>query len=259
MTQPIDQLVSILLPLRNAEETLPACLESLLNQTYESVQIIAIDDNSKDNTYSILRRYRKQDKRLIIARNVKSYGLSVTLNRALKKAKGSYIALMNQADISTPDRIKRQVFYLRRNPKIAVVGTQAAFQTVSHKLLGKSNFPTDHTTISKTFLTSDSFQLESILINRYLLPSDLLKFEAAPSPMLYRSLLAKILPYGMFANLNLQLYVRTRFETKIESEYSRAFRHLELWIKARFVHDTGISLTSLLYPLNNRMRSALSS
>lgn len=257
MTQPIDQLVSVILPLRNSAESLSTCLESLLNQTYTDFEIIAIDDASRDHTFKILRQFRRKDKRVVIARNVKRYGPTVTLNRALKKARGSYIAFMNGHDISTPDRLKRQVHYLKRHPKIAALGTQTIFQSLDHKILDKSSFPTDHNTISKTFLTSDALQLESVMINKYLLPRDLLRFDDQKHPLLYRSLLAKILPYGMFANLNLHLYIRTLGNGHIEGMTTRARRHVTLWAKARFLDGTGISWNSLLYPINNKIKSAI--
>ena len=254
MTQPIDQLVSILLPLHNAEQTLKECLDSLLSQTYTPIEIIAIDDNSKDKTYTLLRQYRRRDKRLIISRNVKRYGLTVTLNRALKKANGSYLAFMNQKDTSTTDRLKRQVFYLKRHPKVVAVGTQTIFTHPLTQKIDKSTFPTDHHTISKTFLTSDALQLESIMINRYLLPSDLLKFESRKYPILYRTLLTKMLPYGTFANLNQYLYLRAR-EEQVAGIRKNVLPHLTLWLRARFIYGSGISLNSLLYPVNNRLKS----
>lgn len=257
MTQPIDQLVSVILPIRNSEASLRDCLDSLLAQTYLNLEIIAIDDASIDKSYKILREYRRKDKRLIISRNVKQYGMSVTLNRALKKARGSYVALMNQKDISTPDRIKRQIFYLRRHPKVAALGTQAMFLNSNTNQVAKSSFPTDHNTISKTFLTSDALQLESIVINRYLLPRDLLKFDSLKYPLVYRTLLTKILPYGIFANLNQHLYIRLRDEVTIDGVKAKIFHHLLLWAKARFIYGTGISWNSLIYPLNNRVRSSL--
>lgn len=257
MTQPIDQLVSVILPIRNSESSLRECLDSLLAQTYTALEIIAIDDNSKDNSFKILREYRKRDKRLLISRNVKHYGMTITLNRALKKARGSYIAFMNQKDISTPDRIKRQIFYLRRHPKVAVLGTQATFLDRLTNQTAKSSFPTDHQTISKTFLTSDSLQLESIVINRYLLPRDLLKFDELKYPLAYRTLLTKILPYGTFANLNQHLYIRRTEEISIEGVNAKVFHHLMLWTKARFLYGTGVSWNSLVYPLNTRVRSSL--
>lgn len=259
MTQPIDQLVTIILPVRNADGTLRDCLESLLNQTYQDIEIIAIDDKSKDKTYSILRQFRRKDKRLIISRNVKHYGLPVTLNRALKKARGSYIAFMNQNDTLTPDKIKRQVYYLKRHPKVVALGTQTTFVEQTSGRTTKSSFPTDHETITKTFLTSDALQLESIIINRYLIPRDLLKFEAQKYPAIYRSLIAKLLPYDTFANLNQHLYQRTRVEGKYASKKAQAMNHMSLWFKARFVHGTGISWNSLFYPVNSRVKSSFNS
>lgn len=260
MTQPIDQLVSIILPVCNAESTIRDCVDSLLSQTYSNVEIIAIDDNSKDKTYKILRELRRRDKRLIISRNVKRYGLTVTLNRCLRKARGSYIAFMNQHDTSTPDRIKRQVYYLKRHTKVVVVGTQTVFISALDKKAERSSFPTDHETISKTFLTSDSLQLESVVINRYLIPRDLLKFSHQKYPLLYRTLLAKLLPYGKFANLNQHLYYRRREDSlDLHSMKSIALSHLSLWLKARFVYGSGISWNSLVYPVNSRVKSSLSS
>lgn len=256
MTQPIDQLVSIILPIRNNQTQLAECLDSLLSQTYEPLEIIAIDDNSKDTSYSILRKYRRKDKRLIISRNVKQYGMTVTLNRALKKAKGSYISFMNPCDIVTPDKLKRQVHYLKRHPKVAVLGTQATW-VQNDGIQQKSSFPTDDPTISKTFLTSDSLQLESIVINRYLLPRDLLRFTSQQYPVLYRTLLTKIHPYGKFANLNQYLYIRKANTLSQRSDLRKIFHYFTLWIKARFLYGTGISWNSLLYPLNNRLRSSL--
>jgi glycosyltransferase involved in cell wall biosynthesis len=256
MTQPIDQLVSIILPVRNSQATLASCLESLLNQTYQAIEIIAIDDKSYDTSYSILRKYRRQDKRLQISRNVKNYGLTVTLNRALKKARGSYIAFVNEHDIMTPDKIKRQVYYLKRHPKVVALGTQVIFIDPTTGRETKSEFPTDHETISKTFLTSDALQLESILINRYLIPRDLLKFDTQKYPLIYRALIAKLLPYGNFANLNQHLYLRIK-EGLPESLTSHIMRNVSLWTKSRFIHGTGISWNSLLYPVNNKIKSAI--
>lgn len=256
MTQPIDQLVTLILPVRNSADTLEDCLESILNQTYQDIEIVAIDDKSKDNSYSILRRFRRKDKRLIISRNVKNYGLTVTLNRALKKARGSYIAFVNQKDVMTPDKIKRQIYYLKRHPKVVALGTQTILVDQESGQQAKSTFPTDHDTISKTFLTSDSLQLESIVINRYLIPRDLLRFDNQKYPLLYRALIAKLLPYGNLANLNQHLYIRTQVSSQ-DSMTNRLIHNVNLWTKSRFVHGTGISWNSLLYPLNQRLKSAI--
>src|SRR3989344_4392867 len=93
-------LVSIVLPVQNCESFLPACLESLLKQSYENIEIIAIDDKSRDNSLKILKYYKKQDNRIKVFSNVKKYGFPVCFNRAFKKANGQFIAFMGAQDIN---------------------------------------------------------------------------------------------------------------------------------------------------------------
>lgn len=249
--------MSIILPVRQAEKTLSDCLESLLSQTHTNIEIIAIDDNSKDKSFKILKKYRAQDKRLIISQNVKKYGLTITLNRSLKKSRGKYIALMNARDISTPDRIKRQLFYLKRHPKISAVGTQVTYINERQKKLDKSMFPTDSDTIHKTLVNKNVMQLESLMINRFLLPKDLLKFDPLNYPLVYRALVLKIIHYGSLTNLNQHLYLRRRHEEwRLDELSNHLFTHIALWLKARFIYDARPSLNSLLYPLNNRLRGS---
>lgn len=250
--------ISVLLPVSNNEATLSECLESLLSQTHLDIEIIAIDDNSKDSSYKILRQYRKHDKRITVSRNVKKYGYAITLNRALKRTKGRYIAFMNPHDVATPDRFKRQLSYLTRHPKVVAVGTQVIFMNERKQKYDKSQFPTDAALISKKLFTEDCLQLESMLIDRYLLPKDLLRFENQDYPLVYRSFVMKLMPYGHLANLNQQLYVRFRPQhTQLEELSNQALSHVKLWLKARFVYDSAPSLTSLLYPLNNKIKSSL--
>ena len=250
--------ISVLLPVSNNEATLAQCLDSLLSQTYEDMEVIAIDDFSKDASFKILKQYRKQDKRLIISRNVKKYGYAITLNRALKRTKGRYIAFMNPQDSSTPDRLKRQLSHLSRHPKVVAVGTQVSFINEKRQKYSKSAFPTDAEVISKRLFTHDCLQLESIMLDRFLLPKDVLKFDAHDYPLIYKSFILKLLPYGQLANLNQHLYLRTRSQfTPLEELSNQALAYIKLWFKARYIYDTAPSFSTLLYPLNNKLRSSL--
>jgi len=93
----------------NSAATLLECVTSLLNQSYKNIEIIAIDDFSSDNSRSILNSLKRTDNRLKIHKNVKRYGVSVTLNRMVKLVKGSFIAFMDTDDISSPNRLKKTV------------------------------------------------------------------------------------------------------------------------------------------------------
>ncbi|MDE2025356.1 MAG: glycosyltransferase family 2 protein, partial [Patescibacteria group bacterium] len=76
-------LISVILPIRNADRFLASCIDSLLCQNYENIEIIATDDASIDGSLGILNAFKKEDKRLKVFKNVKKYGLAITLNRCL--------------------------------------------------------------------------------------------------------------------------------------------------------------------------------
>ena len=127
-------LVSILIPVHNSDKYLKDCLRSIKRQTYKNIEIIAIDDRSNDESYKILRTLKKKDlpagrhgKRIRIYRNIKRYGIAVTLNRLIRKSKGEIIGVVSSSDLLHRDRIKRQISYLIKNPGVVALGTQCAF------------------------------------------------------------------------------------------------------------------------------------
>src|SRR3989338_4267706 len=91
-------------------------VESILNQTYENFEFIIVDDASVDNSWDYLKNLN--DHRIKLIKNKKNLGLAASLNKALKVAKGNYIARMDADDISLPTRFEEQVNYLQKNPSI---------------------------------------------------------------------------------------------------------------------------------------------
>lgn len=87
--------VSIIVPIYNAEEYLQKCLDSLINQTYQNIEIILLNDGSTDNTKNIIASYK--DER-IIAINKKNTGIADTRNRGIKKSTGDYIMFVDSDD-----------------------------------------------------------------------------------------------------------------------------------------------------------------
>lgn len=205
-----EPLVSILLPVNNAETFLKDCLKSIKKQSHKNIEIIAIDDFSKDSSYKILKSFKKKDKRFRVFKNKKKYGVSVCLNRALKKAKGTFISFMDPDDITTMDKIKRQVRFLTSNPKIVAVGTQTVFINKKNKKVAKSKFPVEFDLIAKTLLSGASIQPETVMINKTLLPKDLLYFKPLAYPFIFSEVMVKLLSYGQVANLPWLLYYHRR-------------------------------------------------
>lgn len=91
--------VSITMATYNVAPYLRECLESVCNQTFRDIEIIIIDDNSKDGTKDILEEYRLKDDRIQIVLKNKNEGLSVSRNTALSMAKGDYVTFVDGDDI----------------------------------------------------------------------------------------------------------------------------------------------------------------
>lgn len=121
-------VVSVVMAVRNAESTIGAAVESVLSQTLLDLELVVVDDQSSDRTASILRRYAEWDGRMIVLKNDVHRGLAVSLNRALVKAGGRYIARMDADDVSNPERLERQKAFLEAHPDIDVVGAGARYR-----------------------------------------------------------------------------------------------------------------------------------
>ena len=109
-------LVSIVLPMFNAEQYIKECVDSILAQTYTNFELIIIDDGSTDNSVRIVGSYH--DTRIRLVRNMHDYIGS--LNKGLSESRGKYIARMDADDKMKPQRLERQVKVMEAHPEIAL-------------------------------------------------------------------------------------------------------------------------------------------
>lgn len=108
----------------NCANTLSQAIESIINQTYGNWELIMCDDASTDNTFAIANKYFKQyPEKIVLIRNEHNSKLAYTLNRCLEYATGEYVARMDGDDISEPERLEKQVQYLKNHPDVDLVGT----------------------------------------------------------------------------------------------------------------------------------------
>jgi len=124
-----DILVSVILPVYNAQKYLVEAIESILNQTYKNFELIIINDGSTDDSYTIINKYTKYDNRIVFI-NRANKGLVYSLNEGIKASKGKYIARMDADDISLSERFRKQVSYMEKE-NLDICG--------SHYLLIKEN------------------------------------------------------------------------------------------------------------------------
>lgn len=107
-------MISVIIPVYNAERTLRRCLDSILNQLYRSLEIILIDDGSKDNSGRICDEYEEQDDRIIVIHQ-ENKGVSLARNRGLDIAKGEYVGFVDSDDYIDPDYFKILLDYMGKS------------------------------------------------------------------------------------------------------------------------------------------------
>lgn len=98
-------LVTILIPCYNVGRYLPYCLDSILHQSYNNLQIVLIDDGSKDNTWEVMQRYADIDSRIEIYHQ-DNQGVATTRNKLLEKINGDFVLFVDSDDWIEPDMVK---------------------------------------------------------------------------------------------------------------------------------------------------------
>ncbi|MDQ3112116.1 MAG: glycosyltransferase [Bacteroidota bacterium] len=129
MTAGENPLISVVLPVYNAELFIGDSIKSILGQTYSNWELIIIDDGSKDKSAEIIEKFT--DPRIHFYRQGNA-GMGATLNKAILLAKGKYIARQDADDISLPERFEKQIDFLEGLEEYALVGTWA--EIVNEKL-----------------------------------------------------------------------------------------------------------------------------
>jgi len=104
--------VSIITPCFNQVDFIAATLDSALAQTFTDWELLVVDDASLDNSVRVIREYVKKDKRINLLVNEKNLGPAKTRNKAIKAAKGRYIAFLDGDDTWEPEKLKQQLKFM---------------------------------------------------------------------------------------------------------------------------------------------------
>jgi len=112
-------ILSVLLPVYNAEKYVTDSIKSVLDQTFKDFELIIINDGSVDRSLELIKEFR--DDRIVII-DQENRGLAKTLNRGLALSKGKYIARMDADDICMPHRFSEQIKYLEKKSDVGLLG-----------------------------------------------------------------------------------------------------------------------------------------
>ena len=160
-----EPLVSVIMPVYQAEKYIGQSIESILNQSYVNLELIIVDDCGTDRSMDIITQY--MDSRIRIFHNEKNRGIAYSRNRAIMESRGKYIAIMDDDDVSMPDRLKHQVMFMENNPSIDVVGGQSSIIDEENNVLSLPQQMQENCKMNKVmFLFYNSFHNSEVLVRK---------------------------------------------------------------------------------------------
>ncbi len=129
-----EPLVSVIMPAYNAESYIAEAVSSILDQSWRNLELIIVDDASTDSTAEVIRRF--SDPRIRLITNSRNFGIAASTNLAIEASRGEYLALMDDDDLSLPDRLKAQITFLENNREIMILGTGSSLIDEEGKCFG---------------------------------------------------------------------------------------------------------------------------
>ena len=160
-----DGLVSVIIPVYNAEKYLMKTVQSVLGQTYAEYEIILVNDCSKDGSLQLMNSLAKENAKIKSYSLAENSGAAVARNYGLEMAKGRYIAFLDSDDTWSPDKLEKQVAYAREKNAAFVYCAYDMVDAVGNPL-GRvvRNKPV---TTYKDLLTKTMIATPTVLIDRY--------------------------------------------------------------------------------------------
>ncbi len=192
--------VSVVMPVYNTQRYVRQAVESVLAQTFEDFELLALDDGSSDNSLEILREYEIKDSRVRVSSR-KNRGVVQTRNDLISSARGRYLALMDSDDICRRQRLEKQVAYLESHWDCVAVGSRSL-------IVDTSGMPIAESTNELTHDEIDSAHLSGVHDSRMCHSSVMMRMKAVVQIGLYRGrfaedmdLFLRLAEIGKLANL----------------------------------------------------------
>jgi glycosyltransferase involved in cell wall biosynthesis len=160
--------VSVVMPVHNGGRDLDEALRSILDQSFEDFELIAVDDHSTDETPSRLKRAAEEDRRVRCLTSP-GHGFVAAVNAGIAAGAGDWVARMDADDRSHPDRLARQLAHLGRHPDIDVLGTSVLVIDADGKAAGTIRHPLEDVLIKLSLRAATTFAHGTVIVRRAVL------------------------------------------------------------------------------------------
>lgn len=160
------ELVSVIMPVYNAEDHIRESIESVLNQTYSNFEFIIIDDGSTDSSLEIIKQYNDERIKVLEQDN---RGVAISLNKGISISKGTLIARQDSDDISLPNRFEKQCEFMNANPNISLLGTYSQLIDEENNVIKSYTAPSENNKLRDLTFKKNPFIHGSVMIRKEIL------------------------------------------------------------------------------------------
>lgn len=156
--------ISVIMSVYNGAKHLREAIDSVLNQTFRNFEFIIINDASTDRSRDIVLSY--SDPRIVLIENERNEGITRSLNKGLRAARGAFIARQDADDISEPERLEIEIDFLERHSDVGLVGTHTVFIDQRGRVFSSWETPTTHEEIVQRMQYGNCFCHGSVMVRK---------------------------------------------------------------------------------------------
>ena len=230
-------MVTVRIPSYNHEKYIPACIESVLNQTFTDFEIVIVDDCSTDNSVEVIRGF--QDPRIKLEVLTRNSGMNVAVERCMQLSSGKYVANLSSDDLWAPTKLEQQVAFLEQHPEFDAVFTQVQIVGEDGNALSARHFasPFDNENRSPEEWLRRFFYYGNSLCN--------------PSVMIRRKV------YEKFGYQDKRFISLSDFDLWVKLSFEHRFWILEQQLTMFRIRDNGMNLSANNPPNRRRQQFEL--
>lgn len=233
-------MISIVVPVYNAQQFIGETIQSVLQQTYEQWELLLVNDCSTDESAAVINEYCKQDERIRLIDQPNNFGAAAARNRGVKEALGRYIAYLDADDLWLPQKLQNQINFLKKK-KCGFVFTGYEFADETGVGMGKivqvPNTLTYRQALKNTTIFTSTVLFDTTIISKQLIQMPQVKSEDTAT--WWNILKHGFTAYGL--QQNLVLYRRSK--NTLSSNKMEAIKRI--WYLYRKVE--GLSLITSAY------------
>ena len=237
-----NPLVSVLIPTYNSVEFVEETVRSIINQTYENIEIIIVDDASTDGTIDILRQLEKEEKRIKLTQNAKNLGITDNMNNGIRMCAGKYIAILDGDDWAYEYRIEEQVKVMEQNQKVVLCSGYMDICDENLNIQTTRTYPLKNDEIRRDMVKYDPISHTSSMWRKDALLKTDLYSKNFPICRDY-DLIVRISEFGEYENIPKPLI---KYRVRKESETGKRIRQTQLYsfyIQMKAIFEYGFKFT----------------